>query len=97
MKAFHRDMPERPIYALDLRNHGDSPQATPMTYEAMVKDVDKFVEDRNLRNVTLVGHSMSVFFYLTFLYVSYATILAGEERSLWRMHCQSQDICRVSL
>jgi pimeloyl-ACP methyl ester carboxylesterase len=53
-------MPERPIYALDLRNHGASPHATPMSYEAMVKDVNKFVEGRNLKNVTILGHSMSV-------------------------------------
>lgn len=60
-------MPERPIYALDLRNHGASPHARPMSYEAMVGDVDKFVEGRDLRNVTMLGHSMLVlFFFLKF-------------------------------
>jgi len=53
-------MPNRAIYALDLRNHGSSPHATPMTYQAMAEDVNKFVEDNNLKDVTLLGHSMSV-------------------------------------
>lgn len=59
-KALHRDMPERPIYALDLRNHGSSPHALSMTYEAMASDVRKFIEDKQLKNVALLGHSMSV-------------------------------------
>ncbi|KAF8813461.1 mitochondrial protein [Phlegmacium glaucopus] len=57
-KALHRDMPERPIYALDLRNHGSSPHALPMTYEAMASDVRKFIEDKQLKNIALLGHSM---------------------------------------
>jgi len=73
LKAFHRDMPERPIYALDLRNHGASPHARPMTYEAMVEDVNRFVESRNLKNVSILGHSMSAFFHWHLLYVSDAT------------------------
>ncbi|KAF9534144.1 alpha beta-hydrolase [Crepidotus variabilis] len=58
LKAFSRDMPDRPIYALDLRNHGTSPHTTPMTYEAMAKDVHHFVEEKNLQEVQLLGHSM---------------------------------------
>ena len=57
-KALQRDMPERPIYALDLRNHGSSPHALPMSYEAMASDVRKFIEDKKLNNVALLGHSM---------------------------------------
>ncbi|KAF8173057.1 mitochondrial protein [Pholiota molesta] len=57
-KALHRDMPHRPIYALDLRNHGTSPHATPMTYEAMASDVHRFIEDKGLKGVALLGHSM---------------------------------------
>ena len=59
-KALHRDMPHRPIYAVDLRNHGTSPHATPMTYEAMALDVHRFIEDKKLRSVALLGHSMWV-------------------------------------
>ncbi|KAJ3506966.1 hypothetical protein NLJ89_g6566 [Agrocybe chaxingu] len=51
-------MPHRPLYALDLRNHGTSPHTTPMTYEAMAQDVQKFIEDKQLKEVALLGHSM---------------------------------------
>ncbi|CAA7267528.1 unnamed protein product [Cyclocybe aegerita] len=57
-KTLHRDMPHRPIYALDLRNHGSSPHATPMTYKAMAQDVQNFIEDKQLEEVALLGHSM---------------------------------------
>jgi len=61
-KALHRDMPGRPLYALDLRNHGASPHASPMTYEAMAGDVKKFIMDKGLKDVALLGHSMHVNF-----------------------------------
>ncbi|KAF5316811.1 hypothetical protein D9619_006509 [Psilocybe cf. subviscida] len=57
-KALHRDMPHRPIYALDMRNHGTSPHTTPHTYQAMAEDVHKFIEDKGLSQVALLGHSM---------------------------------------
>ncbi|KAF8960026.1 Alpha/Beta hydrolase protein [Flammula alnicola] len=57
-KAFNRDMPDRPVYALDLRNHGSSPHAPLMTYEAMASDVQKFIKDKQLKDVALLGHSM---------------------------------------
>ncbi|PPQ63218.1 hypothetical protein CVT24_005678 [Panaeolus cyanescens] len=57
-KALHRDLPDRPIYTLDLRNHGTSPHATPMTYSAMAADVFKFIQDKGLEDVSLLGHSM---------------------------------------
>ncbi|KAF4613843.1 hypothetical protein D9613_008090 [Agrocybe pediades] len=57
-KALHRDMPDRPIYALDLRNHGTSPHVKPHTYDAMARDVEKFIEEKGLKDVALLGHSM---------------------------------------
>ncbi|KAI0044287.1 alpha/beta-hydrolase [Auriscalpium vulgare] len=56
-KAFSRDL-KRPVYALDLRNHGTSPHVEPMTYEAMASDVLHFCEKHSLTNVSLLGHSM---------------------------------------
>jgi pimeloyl-ACP methyl ester carboxylesterase len=42
----------------DLRNHGSSPHATPMNYEAMATDVIHFLQSHSLSNVSLLGHSM---------------------------------------
>ncbi|KAM6504088.1 Alpha/Beta hydrolase fold [Amanita muscaria] len=58
-KAFVSNL-QRPIYALDLRNHGSSPHAAPMTYEHMATDVLHFFKKHKLQDVCLLGHSMSV-------------------------------------
>ncbi|EAU85248.2 mitochondrial protein [Coprinopsis cinerea okayama7 len=49
---------QRPVYALDLRNHGESPHSEVMTYEAMANDVWRFINEKNLSEVSLIGHSM---------------------------------------
>jgi esterase len=46
------------VLALDLRNHGASPWAEPMTYPAMAADVAEVLVHQANRPVTLVGHSM---------------------------------------
>ncbi|KAI0671667.1 alpha/beta-hydrolase [Trametes maxima] len=56
-KAFVKDL-GRPVYALDLRNHGTSPHAEPHTYTAMANDVVHFCQVHSLNNVSLLGHSM---------------------------------------
>ncbi|KAH9063836.1 alpha/beta-hydrolase [Lactarius vividus] len=56
-KAFLRDI-QRPVYTVDLRNHGSSPHAVPMSYEAMATDVIHFLQSHSLSNVSLLGHSM---------------------------------------
>ncbi|KIL65677.1 hypothetical protein M378DRAFT_186333 [Amanita muscaria Koide BX008] len=56
-KAFVSNL-QRPIYALDLRNHGSSPHAAPMTYEHMATDVLHFFKKHKLQDVCLLGHSM---------------------------------------
>ncbi|KAI0649164.1 alpha/beta-hydrolase [Trametes meyenii] len=56
-KAFVREL-GRPVYALDLRNHGTSPHAEPHTYTAMADDVVHFCQVHSLTNVSLLGHSM---------------------------------------
>ena len=47
-----------PIYTMDMRNHGSSPHADTMTYLDMAGDIEKFFSDKQLSNVTLIGHSM---------------------------------------
>lgn len=50
--AFH-------VQALDLRNHGGSPHAEPMSYEAMVEDVIEWLDAQGEAGpVALMGHSM---------------------------------------
>ncbi len=46
------------VFALDLRNHGTSPHADDMSYDAMVADVLAWMEERAFGRVTLLGHSM---------------------------------------
>ncbi|KAJ8087101.1 hypothetical protein PM082_005929 [Marasmius tenuissimus] len=48
----------RPVYSVDLRNHGDSPHQRPHTYEAMTTDLFHFFETHKLKEATLIGHSM---------------------------------------
>ncbi|PSS02421.1 Alpha/Beta hydrolase protein [Coniella lustricola] len=56
-KALARDL-GRSIYALDLRNHGESPHAPRHDYSAMAEDVDAFIKEHSIDQPTLVGHSM---------------------------------------
>ncbi|TBU50464.1 alpha/beta-hydrolase [Dichomitus squalens] len=56
-KAFVKDL-GRPVYALDLRNHGTSPHAEPHTNSAMAADVLHFFQTHRLTNISLLGHSM---------------------------------------
>jgi len=46
------------VVALDLRNHGGSPWADEMTYEAMADDVHAVMAREGLGSATLIGHSM---------------------------------------
>ena len=46
------------VYALDLRNHGESPHSTVMDYQVMAEDVLKFIQDQALAEANILGHSM---------------------------------------
>lgn len=46
------------VFALDLRNHGRSPQADEMSYELMADDVLAWLDAQGLAAVTLLGHSL---------------------------------------
>jgi esterase len=46
------------IFTVDLRNHGSSPHHEEFNYKAMVEDINEFMEDQKLTDVTLMGHSM---------------------------------------
>ncbi|KAK1835838.1 Alpha/Beta hydrolase protein [Podospora conica] len=48
----------RPVYAVDLRNHGESPHHDRHDYTAMAADVADFIQQHDLKEPTLIGHSM---------------------------------------
>lgn len=49
---------QRPVYGVDLRNHGRSPHSFPFTYETLSNDVISLMRQENWANATVVGHSM---------------------------------------
>ncbi|KAK6379923.1 hypothetical protein LTS17_005997 [Exophiala oligosperma] len=48
----------RPVYTLDLRNHGDSPHNPVHDYTSMAVDVEHFLSKQSITRPTLIGHSM---------------------------------------
>ncbi len=46
------------VYILDLRNHGQSPHSEHFSYKIMAADLAKFINENELKNVILIGHSM---------------------------------------
>lgn len=46
------------VYAIDQRNHGQSPHSDEMTYQAMMDDLKEFIEAHQFEKVSLLGHSM---------------------------------------
>lgn len=57
VRVFAREL-KRPVYAIDLRNHGDSSHDPRHDYTALAEDVEAFLESNRLDNATLIGHSM---------------------------------------
>jgi esterase len=45
-------------FALDLRNHGDSPHSDSHTLEDMIGDLEDWLQERELERAVLLGHSM---------------------------------------
>ncbi|KAK3328445.1 Alpha/Beta hydrolase protein [Cercophora scortea] len=56
-KVLARDL-GRYVYAVDLRNHGESPHHHRHDYGAMADDVARFITEHGLKEPTLIGHSM---------------------------------------
>jgi hypothetical protein len=42
----------------DLRNHGESPHNAQHDYTAMSQDVAAFIREMNMKQPTVIGHSM---------------------------------------
>ena len=46
------------VFLVDQRNHGKSPHSDEMDYTAMAQDLAEFIDDHNIKNPKLIGHSM---------------------------------------
>ncbi len=46
------------VYTVDQRNHGLSPHSDVWNYKAMSEDILELINDNNLKNIILLGHSM---------------------------------------
>ena len=46
------------VFALDQRNHGQSPRGQEQDYQSMAADLREFLLDHKLENPVLIGHSM---------------------------------------
>ena len=46
------------VFMLDQRNHGQSPRSEVFDYNAMAADLKEFIDDHNIDNPILIGHSM---------------------------------------
>uniref|UniRef100_A0A182PG21 sn-1-specific diacylglycerol lipase ABHD11 n=1 Tax=Anopheles epiroticus TaxID=199890 RepID=A0A182PG21_9DIPT len=58
-KAFHKNTkPVRKIYAIDARNHGDSPHTDEHSYEHMVEDLVHLYQTLGIEKAAIIGHSM---------------------------------------
>lgn len=49
---------KRKVFLLDLRNHGDSPHSEAFSYDLMVDDLILFLENHNIKDPIILGHSM---------------------------------------
>ncbi|KIX10356.1 uncharacterized protein Z518_01438 [Rhinocladiella mackenziei CBS 650.93] len=56
-KALAKDL-SRPVYTVDLRNHGDSPHSPVHDYTSMAEDMEHFISTQKIPRPTLIGHSM---------------------------------------
>ena len=48
----------RKVYALDMRNHGDSAWSNEMVENDFCEDLDKFLRDQNIPRAAFIGHSL---------------------------------------
>jgi esterase len=46
------------VHLIDLRNHGRSPHSTEFNYDVMCADVLEYIEDNELVNPIILGHSL---------------------------------------
>jgi pimeloyl-ACP methyl ester carboxylesterase len=50
--------PSYKVYSVDQRNHGQSPHSDDFDYQSMVADLEEFIEDHQIQDPIILGHSM---------------------------------------
>lgn len=65
---------EYTVWTIDQRNHGQSPHSDEFTYEAMANDLLQFLEDHNIDDPFLIGHSMGGKTVMEFLIQGHLTV-----------------------
>jgi len=46
------------VFAVDLRNHGNTPHSNEFSFDSMAEDLKYFMESQNLRQAMILGHSL---------------------------------------
>jgi pimeloyl-ACP methyl ester carboxylesterase len=46
------------VHILDARNHGQSPRSEEFNYEVMAADLNEYLDENNIQNPIIMGHSM---------------------------------------
>lgn len=81
------------VFTLDQRNHGLSPHSAEWTYEAMANDLEEFIEDHQLKDPILLGHSMGgktvMFFELKYPGIAKQIIVADIAPRAYESHHDS--------
>jgi len=82
-KGFH-------VFTLDQRNHGLSPHSDVWDYEVMADDLKKFIDNHNLENPIILGHSMGgktvLFFELKYSGIAAKLIVADIAARAYEPH-----------
>lgn len=84
-KAYHKKtVPQRKVFAVDARNHGDSPHSAAHSYSHMVEDFKAFCDQQRIRKAAFLGHSMGGRAVMLFAlnYVSYPRIEIPDDTCL---------------
>jgi esterase len=78
------------VFTLDQRNHGLSPHSDVWSYDAMAQDLKEFIDEHQLSNVILLGHSMGgktvMFFEQMFPNVAQKIIVADIAPRAYEAH-----------
>lgn len=78
------------VFTIDQRNHGLSPHSDVWSYQAMAEDLKEFIEDHQLVNPILLGHSMGgktvMFFEMLFPGIANKIIVADIAPKVYEPH-----------